>query len=209
MGQGLSLLGTWIQQTGEVWLAYRLTHSAFALGVVGFSSQIPTFLLAPFAGAWIDRTNKRWLVTIAQALAMAQAFALAALVLSHRITYPSLIVLSFISGIIDALEVPSRQSFVIEMVEDRADLANAIALNSSLVNAARLVGPATAGLLIAAVGEGWCFFINGMSYLAIIVSLFMMKIKKFEQPTSIQRRCLAGFSRRLRLRQEIRFPSLR
>jgi MFS family permease len=175
-GQGLSLIGTWIQQTGEVWLAYRLTHSALALGVVGFASQIPTFLLASFAGAWIDRTNKHRLVTIAQVLAMGQAFALAALVLTHLITYHLLILLALISGVIDALEIPSRQSFVIEMVDNPADLSNAIALNSSLVNAARLIGPATAGLLIAAVGEGWCFFINGVSYLAIIISLLSMRL---------------------------------
>ncbi len=176
VGQGLSLLGTWIQQTGEVWLAYRLTHSAMALGVVGFASQIPTFLLAAFAGPWIDRANKHRLVTIAQVLSMAQAFAMAALVLTHLITYPLLILLSVISGMIDALEIPSRQSFVIEMVEDQKDLGNAIALNSSLVNAARLLGPAVAGLLIAAVGEGWCFFINGVSYIAVIVSLLVMRL---------------------------------
>src|ERR1017187_4702450 len=121
-GQGLSLIGAWIQQTGEVWLAYRLTHSALALGVVGFASQIPTFLLAPFAGAWIDRTNKHRLVAIAQMLAMGQAFALAALVLTHHITYHLLILLSLVSGAIDALEIPSRQSFVIKMVDDPADL---------------------------------------------------------------------------------------
>lgn len=182
VGQGLSLIGTWIQQTGEVWLAYRLTHSAFALGVVGFASQIPTFLLAAFAGTWIDRANKHRLVTIAQMLAMGQAFALAALVLTHRITYHRLIALALISGAIDALEIPSRQSFVIEMVDDPKDLANSIALNSSLVNAARLIGPAVAGLLIGVVGEGWCFFINGVSYLAIIISLLAMRLKPVNRP---------------------------
>jgi len=182
IGQGLSLTGTWIQQTGEVWLAYRLTHSALALGVVGFASQIPTFLLAAFAGAWIDQANKHRLVLIAQILAMGQAFALAALVLTHRITYHLLILLALFSGAIDALEIPSRQSFVIEMVDDPADLPNSIALNSSLVNAARLIGPAVAGLLIAAVGEGWCFFINGVSYLAIIISLLSMRLRRVEHP---------------------------
>jgi MFS family permease len=174
IGQGLSLVGTWIQQTGEIWLAYRLTHSAFALGVVGFASQIPTFLLSSFAGAWIDRTNKHRLVIVAQFLEMSQAFILAYLVIRHRITYPLLIGMSVMGGIFDALEIPSRQSFVIDMVEDHADLGNAIALNSSLVNMARLIGPATAGLLIAAIGEGWCFFLNGCSYLAVIVSLLFM-----------------------------------
>jgi MFS family permease len=184
IGQGLSLIGTWIQQTGEVWLAYRLTHSAMALGVVGFASQIPTFILASFAGAWIDRTNKHRLVTIAQILAMGQAFALAGLVLTGHITYHRLILLALLSGAIDALEIPSRQSFVIEMVDDPADLANSIALNSSLVNLARLVGPAVAGLLIAAVGEGWCFFINGASYFAIIIGLLSMNLRSVDRITS-------------------------
>jgi len=184
IGQGLSLIGTWIQQTGEVWLAYRLTHSALALGVVGFASQIPTFFLSVFAGPWIDRANKHRLVTIAQMLAMGQAFALAALVISHHITYHLLILLALISGAIDALEIPSRQSFVIDMVDDPADLGNSIALNSSLVNAARLVGPAAAGLLIAVVGEGWCFFINGVSYLAVILSLLSMRLKTASRQSS-------------------------
>jgi len=148
-----------------------------ALGVVGFASQIPTFVLAAFSGAWIDRANKHRLVLIAQICAMAQAFALATLVLTHHITYPLLIALSLISGVIDALEIPSRQSFVIDMVDDPADLANSIALNSSLVNAARLIGPAVAGLLIAVVGEGWCFFINGVSYSAIIIGLLAMRLR--------------------------------
>ena len=178
VGQGISLIGTWMQQISEVWLAYRLTHSAWALGVTGFASQIPTFLCAPFMGAWVDRADKRKLIIWAQALAMVQAFALAALVLTNRITYPQLLVLSFFSGIIDALEIPSRQSFVIEMVGDPTDLSNAIALNSSLVNVARLLGPSVAGLLIAAVGEGWCFFINGVSYIAVIISLVKMNVPK-------------------------------
>src|SRR4029077_4821202 len=133
VGQGLSMFGTWIQQTGEVWLAYRLTHSALALGVVGFASQLPTFLLAALAGAWIDRTNKQHIVIAAQVLEMLQAVALGYLVLSPRIPYPLLLVLTAIGGTFDALEIPSRQSFVIEMVGDPADLSNAIALNSTLV----------------------------------------------------------------------------
>ncbi len=181
-GQGLSLLGTWIQQTAEVWLAYRLTHSALALGIVGFAGQIPTFLLASLAGAWVDRSNKRRLVIIAQFLEMAQGFALAILVLTHHITYHWLILLSVFGGIFDALEIPSRQSFVYDMVDDHTDLANAIALNSSLVNMARLVGPAIAGLLIGAVGEGWCFFLNACSYLGIITSLLFLRIKPVPKP---------------------------
>jgi MFS family permease len=176
-GQGLSLIGTWIQQTGEVWLAYRLTHSAFYLGLTGFASQLPTLLLAPIAGAIVDRTNRQKLLIWSQALAMLQAFALAALVLSHRITYPQLILLSVFSGMIDAVEIPVRQSSIVLMVENKTDLSNAIALNSSLVNMARLVGPSIAGLLIAAVGEGWCFLINGLSYMTVIVALFAMKLR--------------------------------
>jgi MFS family permease len=180
VGQGLSLIGTWVQQTAEVWLAYRLTRSPTMLGVVGFASQTPIFLFAPLAGAIIDRVNRHRLVTMAQALSMLQAFILAALVIGHRITITQLIILSLFSGFIDAVEVPSRQSFVIDMIGDPQDLSNAIALNSSLVNVARLVGPAVAGLLIAAVGEGWCFFINGVSYLTVIAALLMMKVPRRE-----------------------------
>ena len=150
VGQGLSVIGTWVQQTAEVWLAYRLTHSPMALGVVGFAGQFPTFLLAGLAGAWVDRSDKRRFVVAAQALEMLQAFALAALVLTGRITYPLLIVLTAIGGVFDALEIPSRQAFVYDMIQDPSDLPNAIALNSSLFNVARFVGPSVAGLLIAA-----------------------------------------------------------
>lgn len=175
-GQGLSLVGTWLQQAGEVWLAWRLTHSPYYLGIVGFASQIPTFFLAPVAGAYLDRWNRHRLVLGAQILAMIHAFVLGALVLTGRITLANLIVLSVIGGIIDALEIPARQSFVIELVGDPADLSNAIALNSSLVNVARLIGPTLAGFLIAAVGEGWCFLLNGMSYGSVILALVMMKV---------------------------------
>jgi MFS family permease len=196
-GQGISLIGTWMQQIGEVWLAYRLTHSAFYLGVVGFASQIPIFLLAPFAGVWADRVNRHRLLIGTQALEMLQALVLAGLTLTHHITLESLIILSVLGGIVDAFDIPTRQSFVIHMVEDRADLANAIALNSSLVNAARLAGPSIAGLIIAAVGEGWCFFINGLSFIAILISLLIMRVKRTEdprQPNSIRSQLWQGWS---------------
>jgi MFS family permease len=197
MGQGVSLIGTWMQQIAEVWLAYRLTRSAFYLGMVGFASQIPTFILAPLAGAWGDRANKHRLLIIAQVLAMLQAFVMAYLVLSHRITFSQLIVLSVIGGMIDALEIPVRQSFVIEMVESPEDLGNAIALNSSLVNSARLIGPSIAGILIGLIGEGWCFFINGVSFVAVIAALLAMKLAT--RPKTLQKPPLArvlreGFS---------------
>ncbi len=175
-GQGVSLVGTWMQQIGEVWLAYRLTHSAYYLGVVGFASQIPIFLLGPVAGVWIDRVNRHKLLILTQTLQMIQAFALAGLTLTGHINLTGLIILSILGGIVDAVDIPVRQSFVIRMVDDRADLANAIALNSSLVNVARLVGPSIAGFTIAAVGEGWCFFLNGISFFAVLYSLSIMKV---------------------------------
>lgn len=182
VGQAVSLVGTWMQQIGEVWLAYRLTHSAFYLGVVGFASQIPIFLLAPVAGVWIDRMDRRKLLITTQALQMIQAFVLAGLTLSHHITLTGLIVLSVLGGIVDAFDIPTRQSLVVRMVEDRADLANAIALNSSLVNVARLAGPSIAGFIIAGVGEGWCFFINGVSFVAVLISLTVMRVPQENFP---------------------------
>ena len=176
LGQGFSLIGTWMQQIAEVWLTYRLTHSAFYLGVVGFASQIPGFIFAPFAGVWVDKVDRRQLLIWTQVAAMLQAFIMAYLVFSHRITIPQIIVLSIIGGIIDAVDIPARQSFVIDMVERRDYLANAIALNSSLMNSARLIGPSIAGFIIASVGEGWCFVINGFSYVTIIVALAAMHI---------------------------------
>jgi MFS family permease len=200
-GQGISLVGTWMQQIGEVWLAYRLTNSAFYLGVVGFASQIPIFLLAPVAGVWADRVNRHRLLILTQTLEMIQAFALAALTLTHHITLSGLIILSVLGGIIDAFDIPTRQSFVIHMVEQRADLANAIALNSSLVNAARLAGPSIAGLLIAAVGEGWCFMINGVSFFAVLFSLLVMRVHLASdprQPLSVRTQLWQGWTYILR-----------
>lgn len=153
------------------WLVYRLTNSAVLLGLVSFSSQIPILLLGPLAGVWVDRLNRQRVLVVTQVLSMLQSFALAALALSGVIT-----VLDLFQGTVNAFDMPARQAFVVEMVEDREDLPNAIALNSSLVNVARLVGPSVAGLLIAAVDEGYCFLFDGFSYMAVIASLLMMTL---------------------------------
>jgi len=158
------------------WLVYRLTGSAFLLGVVGFTSQIPTFLLAPVAGVLADRWNRRRLLIITQALAMFQAALLASVVLSGIVQVWHLIVLSLLLGVVNAFDIPIRQSFVVELVSHREDLGNAIALNSSMVNGARLIGPTIAGLLVASVGEGVCFILNSVSYLAVLLALVAMRI---------------------------------
>jgi MFS family permease len=173
-GQSVSLIGTWMTRVATSWLVYRLTGSATLLGIVSFAGQIPAFFLAPLAGVWVDRWDRHRTLVATQVLSMVQSFALAVLALSHIITIGEVIWLSLFQGVINSFDMPARQSFVVHMVEDRADLGNAIALNSSMVNGARLVGPAVAGLLIAAVGEGWCFLIDGISYLAVIASLLMM-----------------------------------
>jgi MFS family permease len=185
-GQSVSLIGTWMQRIAVGWLVYRLTHSAFLLGVVGFAGQIPTFALAPFAGVLADRWDRHRLLIWAQALAMIQAFILSYLVLSGTIEIWHIVALSLVLGVVTAFDMPVRQSFMIEMIEDKNDLGNAIALNSSMVNCARLLGPSIAGLLIATVGEGVCFLINGLSYLAVIVSLLLMRIalKNLKAPKS-------------------------
>ena len=158
------------------WLVYRLTHSALLLGVVSFSSQIVAFALGPIAGVWVERLDRRKLLVWTQAGGSVQSLALAALTLTHLITLWEIIALSALQGLINAFDMPGRQSFLVQMVDDRNDLGNAIAINSSMNNGARLVGPAIAGLVIAAVGEGWCFFIDGVSYFAVIVSLLVMRI---------------------------------
>ncbi|MGH7582151.1 MAG: MFS transporter [Gemmatimonadales bacterium] len=175
-GQGTSVVGTWITRVATSWLVYRLTGSAALLGVVGFAGQVPAFVLAPFAGVWIDRTNRRRLLVVTQALAMLQSLALAILALSGTIAVWHVLALQLFQGCINAFDMPGRQSFLHELVEDRADLPNAIALNSSMVNGARLVGPTIAGLLIAATGEGWCFLLDAVSYLAVIGSLLAMRL---------------------------------
>src|SRR3954469_6165843 len=177
-GQSLSLVGTWITRVATSWLVYRLTGSELLLGVVGFCGQIPTMLLAPFAGVLVDRWDRHRLLVLTQVLSMLQSFALAVLTLRHQITVPWLLGLQILQGVINAFDTPARQAFVVEMVEDRADLANAIALNSSMVNGSRIIGPSIGGALIAAVGEGWCFIIDAASYLFVIASLIAMRVRR-------------------------------
>ena len=181
-GQSLSLIGTWIQRIAMPWLVYHLSGSAFLLGVVGFAGQIPTFLLAPVAGVLSDRWNRYHILFITQTLAMIQALILAILFFSGTIRVSHIVFLSVILGCINAFDIPSRQAFVIEMVEKHEDLGNAIALNSSMVNGARLLGPSIAGILIASVGEGMCFLLNGLSYIFVIASLAFMKVKPRNKP---------------------------
>ncbi len=175
-GQGVSLIGTWMTRIATSWLVYRLTGSAALLGLVGFVGQIPAFILGPISGVWVDRWDRHRTIVITQILSTVQSFALAFLALAHIVTVREIVALALMQGLINAFDMPARQSFVIQMVERREDLGNAIALNSSMVNAARLVGPAIAGIVVAAVGEGYCFLIDGISYLAVIASLLMMRI---------------------------------
>ena len=184
-GQSISLIGTWMTRIATAWLVYRLTGSALLLGVVGFAGQIPSFLLAPLAGVLVDRWNRQRLLVITQVLAMFQSLALALLTMTGLIKMWHVIVLSVLQGLINSFDMPARQAFVVEMVEKREDLANAIALNSSMVNAARLLGPSIGGVVIAAVGEGWCFMIDAVSYIAVIASLLAMTITaRVIQPTN-------------------------
>jgi MFS family permease len=176
-GQTVSLIGTWIQRIATPWLVYHLTGSAFLLGVVGFAGQIPTFLLSPFAGVLTDRWNRYHILITTQVLAMIQALLLALLFFLGTIQVWHIVFLNIFLGCVNAFDVPARQSFVVEMVENKDDLGNAIALNSSMVNGARLLGPSVAGILIAFTGEGICFLINGLSYLFVIASLLFMKVK--------------------------------
>ena len=175
-GQSISLIGTWMTRIATSWLVYRLTGSALLLGTISFAGQIPTFLFAPFAGVWVDRLDRRQVLVWTQTLSMVQSLALAALTLSHHITIHWLLALSVMQGIVNAFDMPGRQAFMVQMVEDRRDLSNAIAINSSMVNMARLVGPSLAGMLIAVSSEGWCFLVDGISYLAVIASLLLMRL---------------------------------
>lgn len=197
VGQGISLVGTWIQRIAMPWLVYHLTGSAFLLGLVGFVGQIPTFLLASFAGVLTDRYDKYYILIITQILAMLQALALAILFFSGKINIWQIIFLNMFLGCINAFDVPSRQSFVIEMVENKEDLGNAIALNSSMVNGARLFGPSIAGVLIASTGEGICFLLNSLSYFFVIFSLLKVKVisgrKKNKQDMHILKELKEGF----------------
>lgn len=179
-GQGISLIGTWMTQLATIWLVYDLTNSPLMLGVVGFSSQIPSFFLAPFGGVFVDRFSRYHTLIGTQVLAMIQSLTLAALALTGVIQVWHIIALSLFQGFINALDAPARQAFVPELVEHREDLANAIAINSTMVNGARLIGPAIGGLLIAGVGTAYCFLIDGLSYIAVIAALLAMKVKPWK-----------------------------
>lgn len=181
-GQGISLVGTWMQAVAMGWMAYRMTGSPFLLGLIGFFGQIPTFILSPIAGVMADRSNRRRILIVTQALEMAQALILAGLVLTGAIRVWHLVALSVFLGCVNAFDIPVRQSFIVEMVGRKDDIGNAIALNSMMFNAARLVGPSVAGLLIAITGEGLCFLLNGLSFIAVLASLFAMKVARRHIP---------------------------
>ncbi|MHB8215809.1 MAG: MFS transporter [Candidatus Sulfotelmatobacter sp.] len=175
-GQLISLIGTWMQSVAQSWLVYRLTGSALLLGSVGFASQIPVFLFAPLGGITADRVNRRHIVIATQVAAMLLALVLAGLTLFHKIQVWHVFVLASLLGIVNAFDIPGRQSFLVDMV-GKEDLMNAIALNSSMFNGARVIGPAVAGILVARIGEGWCFFANAVSYIAVIIGLLLMRVQ--------------------------------
>jgi MFS family permease len=175
-GQLISLIGTWMQSVAQSWLVYRLTGSALLLGSVGFASQVPVFLFSPLGGIAADRINRRYIVITTQIAAMLLALILAALTLLGKVQVWHVFVLASLLGVVNAFDIPGRQSFLVEMV-GRDDLMNAIALNSSMFNGARVIGPAIAGILVAKFGEGWCFFGNGVSYIAVIVGLLLMRVQ--------------------------------
>jgi len=196
MGQGISLIGTWMQMTAVAWLVWRMTHDPFLLGLVGFAARIPTFLFSPVAGVIVDRVDRRRLILAMQFLAMAQALTLALLTLTGRIEIWHVLVLSLMLGFVNTLDVPARQSFLVLMIRRRADLTNAIAMNSTMVNGARLIGPSVAGIMIAGVGEGLCFLLNGLSYVAVIAGLLMMRIPRRDserQPMAMSEGLREGF----------------
>jgi MFS family permease len=177
-GQSISLIGTWMQRIAMPWLVYQMTGSALLLGVVGFAGQIPTFILGPFAGVLTDRWDRYRVLVISQILLMIQASVLAFLCLAGLIEVWHIVVLSISMGCINAFDIPSRQSFIVDMVDKKEDLGNAIALNSMMFNAARIIGPSVAGIILASAGEGICFLINALSYIFVISSLLLMKTKK-------------------------------
>jgi MFS family permease len=174
-GQLISLIGTWMQTVAQSWLVYKMTGSGLLLGSVGFASQIPVFLIAPIGGITADRANRQHVVIATQIASMILAFVLAALTLTHYIKVWHVFVLAALLGVVNAFDIPGRQSFLVDMV-GKDDLMNAIALNSSMFNGARVIGPAVAGVLVARLGEGWCFFANGVSYIAVIIGLMLMNV---------------------------------
>lgn len=194
-GQCISLTGTWMQNVAQAWLVYQLSKSSFLLGLVGFVGQFPVFLIAPLAGHVADRWSRHRIIVATQAAMMLLAFALAAITFSGVVQVWHVVVLAALLGVVNAFDMPARQAFVVQMV-GRADLTNAIALNSSLFNGARIVGPAIAGLLVAAIGEAWCFFANGVSYIAVIAGLLLMRIEPHVQPPQAESaiaHIIAGF----------------
>ncbi|MFI5235941.1 MAG: MFS transporter [Gemmatimonadales bacterium] len=205
-GQGTSLVGTWITRIATSWLVYRLTGSVLLLGLVGFAGQIPTLVLAPLAGVLVDRWNKHRILVVTQVFSMLQSLALAMLTLAGIITVTDVVVLQLVQGTINAFDTPARHSLLVQMIEDRADLPNAIALNSSMVNLSRIIGPSIGGVLIALVGEGWCFAVDAVSYLAVIASLQAMRLAPVERAVTATR-----FSEELRegFAYVSRFPPVR
>jgi MFS family permease len=184
-GQIVSLIGSWISMTATSWLVYRLTGSAMVLGVVGFAGQFPGFVMGPFAGAYLDRWDRHRVLVATQSISMLQSFALALLTFTGHVTVPAIVVLNAVQGVVNAFDMPARQAFLTTMISDREDLANAIALNSSMFNAARLVGPSIAGVMIATAGEAWCFLVDGVSYFAVILALVAMKnVRRLDRHTS-------------------------
>jgi MFS family permease len=175
-GQGVSLIGTWMHRIAMSWLVYRLTDSAFLLGLVGSLGQFPSIIFSPIAGVVADRWNRLRIMIVVQALSMIQALVLAGLVLTDRIALWHIVILSTLLGIVNAFDIPARQSFVVQMVEKKEDLGNTIAMNSFMFNSARLIGPSLAGILISIVGEGICFLLNGISYTAMLIALFAMRV---------------------------------
>jgi MFS family permease len=196
-GQSISLIGTWMQRIAMPWLVYHITGSVFLLGVVGFAGQIPTFVLAPVAGVFTDRWNRYYVLIVSQVVAMIQAFVLTWLFYAGTIQVWHIVVLSVVLGIFNAFDVPSRQAFIVDLVERKEDLGNAIALNSLMFNGARLIGPSIAGVLLASAGEGICFLSNAISYLFVIGSLLFMKVpsrKKMKSNTHILQDMQEGFN---------------
>ncbi|HYM74985.1 MAG TPA: MFS transporter [Candidatus Dormibacteraeota bacterium] len=194
-GQLISLIGTWMQTVAQSWLVYKLTGSGLLLGSVGFASQIPVFLIAPIGGITADRSNRQRVVIATQTASMILALVLAALTLTHKVHVWHIFVLAALLGVVNAFDIPGRQAFLVDMV-GKEDLMNAIALNSSMFNGARVIGPAVAGVLVARLGEGWCFFANGVSYIAVIIGLLMMNVHapaKASSQTSPLEHIIEGF----------------
>src|SRR5579871_484203 len=176
-GQLISLIGTWMQNVAQAWLVYRITGSSVLLGAIGFAGQIPIFLMSVAGGIVADRYRRHRVVIATQTASMLLAFVLAALTLTNRVQIWHIFTLSAMLGIVNSFDIPARQSFIVEMV-GKTDLMNAIALNSSMFNASRVAGPAVAGILVASIGEGWCFFVNGVSYIAVLIGLLMMSVPR-------------------------------